>query len=155
MNKNRTHYPKIAVCVRTINGKTISIECDIQQKAARILQTAERKTSISRGAMHLASQGKVLNDKKTIEENSVEAGTTIEMSLRIIGGIEKEEQMETTETQENRKKRKLMEMCESKPSRPSDDAMFLRKEKSILEENGAKDGQFSSINREPSRNPPS
>ena len=126
MNKNRTDYPNMTVFVRTINGKTISIKCDRQQKGARILETAERKTSIPRGMMYLASQGKVLNDKTTIEENNIEAGTTIEMSLRIIGGMDKEEQMKTTETEEDLKKRKLMR---SKPSRPSDDAVFLRKEK--------------------------
>ena len=32
--------------------------------------------------MYFVNQGKVLNDRKTIEENSVETGTTIEMSLR-------------------------------------------------------------------------
>ena len=51
--------------------------------------------------MHLASQGKVLNDKRTIEENNnTEAGTTIEMSLRMMGVMEKEEQLETTGTEE-------------------------------------------------------
>ena len=40
--------------------------------------------------MYFASQGKVSNDKTTIEENNIEAGTTIEMSLRMIGGMDKE-----------------------------------------------------------------
>ena len=51
--------------------------------------------------------------EKTIEENNIEAGTTIETSLRITGGVEKEEQTETTETEEDLKKRMLMDMCES------------------------------------------
>ena len=61
--------------------------------------------------MHLVSEGKVLNYKKTMEENNIEAGTTIEMSLRIVGEMEKEEQMEKTATEEDLKKGKLMEMC--------------------------------------------
>ena len=65
MNKNRAECLTMTVYVRTINGKTISIKCDRQQKAAKILETAERKTLISRGMMYLVSQGKVLNDKKT------------------------------------------------------------------------------------------
>ena len=44
----------------------------------------------------LGEQGKVLKDKKTIEENNIEAGATIEMSLRVMGGMEKEELMETS-----------------------------------------------------------
>ena len=113
MNKNRTDYTIMTVYVRTMNGKTISIKCDKQQKAARILETVERKTSIPQGMMYLGSREKVVNDKKTTEENNIEARTTIEMSLRKIGGMEKEEQMETTKTEEDLKKRKLMEMCES------------------------------------------
>ena len=38
-------------------------------------------SSIPRGMMYLVNQGKALNDKKTIEENSIEAGTTIATSL--------------------------------------------------------------------------
>ena len=72
--------------------------------------------------MYLVNQGKVLNDGKTIENNS-EVGTTIEMSLRILGGMKKE-QMETSETEEDIKKRKLKEMSGSKPTRLSDDAVM-------------------------------
>ena len=84
INKNRTEYSNMIVYVRTINAKTISIKCDRQQKAARILEIAERKTSIPRGMMYLVRQVNVLNDKKTTE-NNIEAGRTIEMSLRKMG----------------------------------------------------------------------
>ena len=66
----------MTVYVRTINGKTISIKWDRQQKTARILETVETKTSIPRDMMYLVSQGKVLNDKVTMEENSIEAEAT-------------------------------------------------------------------------------
>ena len=65
MNKNRTEYPNMTAYVRTINGKTISIKCDRQQKAVlRLLEIAERKTSIARGMMYLVNQGTVSNDWK-------------------------------------------------------------------------------------------
>ena len=72
MNKSRAEHPNMSVYARTINGKTIGIKCDRQQTAARLLETAERKTSIPRGMTHLANRGKVLNDGKTIEENNSE-----------------------------------------------------------------------------------
>ena len=93
----------MTVYVRTIKGETISIKCDRQQKIANMLDILERKTSIPRGMMYLVSQGKVLNDKKTIEESNIEASTTIEMSLRKTGGMEKEELTETAETEEDLK----------------------------------------------------
>ena len=128
MNKNRTEYPNMTVHVRTNNGKTISIKCDRQQKAARLLEIAERKTSILRGMMYLVNQRKSVKDRRTTGENHIEAGTTIEMSLRIMGGMKKEEQMETSETEEDIKKRKLKEMSGSKWSRLSDDVECLKME---------------------------
>ena len=89
MNKNRTEYTSMTVYVRTINGKTISIKCERQQKAGRLLGIAERKTSIPRGMTYFANQGKVLYDRKIIEENNIGAEATIEMSLRIMGGMKK------------------------------------------------------------------
>ena len=72
---------------------------------------------------------KVLNEKGTIEENNIGTETTIDMSLRLLGGMEKGELMDTLESEENReKKRKLEETCEGKLTRPSEDAMFLREE---------------------------
>ena len=47
------------------------------------------RTAILRSFTYLTYQGKVLNDKKTIEECNIEAETTIAMSLRIFGGMEK------------------------------------------------------------------
>ena len=46
-------------------------------------------TSILRGITHLAHQGEVQNDKKTLEENNIGAEATIEMSPRLSGGMEK------------------------------------------------------------------
>ena len=67
--------------------------------------------------------------EKTIEENNIGTQTTIDMSLRLLGGMEKSELMDTLESEENReKKRKLEVTCEGELTRPSEDAMFLRKE---------------------------
>ena len=43
-------------------------------------------------------------EKKTIKENNIEAEATIEMSLRLLGVMEQDEQMDTHETEEDRKK---------------------------------------------------
>ena len=69
-----------------------------------------------------------MNEKKTIGENNTGTETTIEMSLRLLGGMEKSELMDTLESEEDReKKRKLDEVSEGKLTRPSEDALFLRK----------------------------
>ena len=38
---------------------------------------------------YLVHHGKVLNEKRTIEENNIGTETTIEMSLRLLGGTER------------------------------------------------------------------
>ena len=68
-----------------------------------------------------------MSDKKTIKENSVEA--TIEMSLRCLGGVEKNEQMDTHETEEDReKKRKVEGGKEGKATKPNDDMVYFKRD---------------------------
>ena len=57
---------------------------------------------------YLVYHGKVMNEKKTIEEDNIGTETTIEMSLRLLGGIEKSELMDTLESEEEEKKRSWM-----------------------------------------------
>ena len=78
----------MTVYVKTINGKTIRFKCVKKQKADTVSEKIEMRTAIPRGATYLTHQGKVLNDKKTTEESNIEAETTIEMSLRLQGGME-------------------------------------------------------------------
>ena len=74
---------------------------------------------------YLVHHGKVLNEKGTKEENNIGTETTIDVSLRLLGGMEKSELMDTLESEENREKKgKLEETCEGKLTRPSEDAMF-------------------------------
>ena len=60
----------MTIYVRTSSGKTISMKCTRKQKVATISDEVERRSSIPRGMMHLVHHGKVLNEKKTIEENN-------------------------------------------------------------------------------------
>ena len=114
----------ITIYVRTSSGETISIKCDKKRKAE-----VEIRSTIPRSMTYLVHHEKVLNEKGAIEENNIGTETTIDMSLRLLGGMEKSELMETLESEENReKKRKLEETCEGKLTRPSEDAMFFRKE---------------------------
>ena len=54
--------------------------------------------------MYHVNKGKMMNDQKTTEENNIEAENTIEMSLLVLGGMEKVGLMNTTETEEDREK---------------------------------------------------
>ena len=87
------------------------------------LDEVERRSEIPQSITYLVHHGKVLNEKRTIKENNIGTETTIDMSLRLLGGMEESELMDTLESEEDReKKRKLEETCEGKLTRPSEDA---------------------------------
>ena len=104
----------MTIYVKTINGKTISIKCEGKMTAAVISDEVERRSSITRDMTYLVHKGKVMSEQKTIKENNIEAEATMEMSLRLLGGMEKNEQMDTheTEEEEREKRRKLEEKKE-------------------------------------------
>ena len=114
----------MTIYVKTINGKLVSIKYDKKQKAA-----TKRRSLIPPVMTYLVHHGKVMNEKKIIQENNIGTETTIEISMRLLGGMEKSELMDTLESEEDREKtRKLHEVSEGKLTRPSEDALFLRKE---------------------------
>ena len=47
----------------------------------------------------------MISEKKTMKENNFESKATIEMSVRLLGGMEVNEQMDTDETEENREQK--------------------------------------------------
>ena len=80
----------------------MALKDDVQKKN-------EVRTAILRGLTYLIHQGKMLNNKKTVEENNIEAESTIDMSLRLFGGMDQDEMKDSFETERKRKKRKLKE----------------------------------------------
>ena len=116
----------MTVYVKTVNANTISIKCEGKMTAAVISEEVERRSLIPRDMTYLVHKGNVMSEKKTIKENNIEAEATLEMSLGLLGGMEKNEQMDTHETEEDREeKRKLEEGKEGKMTKPNDDTVYL------------------------------
>ena len=119
----------MTVYVETISGKTIRIKCNKKQKADTVSKNIEMRTTIPRGITFLSHQGKMLKNKNTIEESNIEVESTIEMFLRLLGGMDESDMKDSSETKERkRKKRKLEETSEGKSTRTSEESMFLQRE---------------------------
>ena len=117
------------IYMKMISGKTISIKCEGKQTAAVKSDEVERRSLIPRDMTYLVHKGKVMIEKKTIEENNIEAEASLEMSLRLLGGMEMNEQTDTHEIVEDReKKRKLEEGKEGKMTKPNDHTVYLRRD---------------------------
>ena len=87
-----------------------------------------------------------MSEKKTIEENDIEAEATLEMSLRLLGGMKMNEQMDTHQTEEDReKKRKLEEGKEGKMTKQNHDMVYLRRD--IMEALTRSDEKIESYSR--------
>ena len=72
------------------------------------------------------------------------------MSLRLLGGMEKNEQMDTHETEEDRKKkRKLEEGKEGKMTKPNDDMVYLRRD--IMEALKRSDEKWKATQERPTK----
>ena len=88
----------------------------------------------------------MLSEKKTMKEHNIEAEATIEMSLRLLGGMEMNEQMDTHETEEDReKKRKQEEGKEGKAMKSNDDMIYLKRD--IMEALKRSDEKMESYSR--------
>ena len=119
----------MTIYVKTVNGKIISIRYEGMMTTSVISEEVERISSIPRDMTYLVDRGKLMSENKTIKENYIGTEVTLEMSLRLLGGMEKNEQMDTHETAEDReKKRKLEEGKEGKMTKPNDDTVYLRRD---------------------------
>ena len=108
----------MTVNVKTISGKTISITCDKTHKADTVSEKVEMKTPIPRSLTYL-DQGKVLNDKKTIEENNIWSRSYDRNVFEIVRRNGTNEMMDSIESEDEReKKRELEEMSEGQSTRP-------------------------------------
>ena len=95
----------MTVYVKTINRKTISIRYYGNMTAAVMLEEVERRTMIPRDMIRLVHKGKAINGKKSMKENNIKANETIEMSLRLLGGMEANEHMDTRNGRRQREKK--------------------------------------------------
>ena len=131
-DEERNNTPEVineVIYVKTINGKTISTRQHRNMTAAVILEEVERRTLVPRDMIRLVHKGKMISEKKSMKENNIEAKETIEMTLRLLGGMEVNEQMDTVETEEEReKKRKLDEGKEGKMTKPNEDMAYLKRD---------------------------
>ena len=55
--------------------------------------------------IRLVHKDKMISGKKSMKENNIEAKETIEMSLRLLGGMEVNEQMDTRNGRRQREKK--------------------------------------------------
>ena len=73
--------------MKTASGRTLTINCNTRQEIEKIKDEVEKTKKIPKAHQCLDSQGKTQKDRKTIVDSNIKKGTTIEMTLRLQGGM--------------------------------------------------------------------
>ena len=72
--------------VKTLSGKTVSIECEESDKIEDVKAKIEEKEGVPVDQQRLIFAGKQLDGQKTLQEVGIDEGASLSMVLRLRGG---------------------------------------------------------------------
>lgn len=76
----------IQIFVNGLDGKTMTIDVELEDTVASLKEKVEKKSSIPAGIMRLIYGGKQLVDDKALIDYGIQKESTIHLLLRLRGG---------------------------------------------------------------------
>ena len=77
---------EMQIFVKTLTGKTISMDCTIDTKIEEIKKSIQEQEGVPVDQQRLIFAGKQLEDPDTIGFNNIQSGSTLHLVLRLRGG---------------------------------------------------------------------
>lgn len=80
------HQPTMLIKVRTLTGKEIDLDIEMNYKVSQIKEKVEEKEGIPPVQQRLIHGGKQMTDEKTAADYGLSAGETLHLVLALRGG---------------------------------------------------------------------
>ena len=79
-------YSKMQIFVKTLTGKTFTLEVNPKDTITAVKIKIEKKIGIDEGLQRFIFAGKLLHDEKTLEYYNIQNESTLHLFTRLRGG---------------------------------------------------------------------